>query len=299
MEKMELNEESKDACLSRGTPEKHASVLGTYLREIGCSPLLTAKEEVDWAKKAQNGDAKARCKMIESNLRLVVKIAKRYLGSGMDLLDLIEEGNIGLMHSVEKFNPTLGFRFSTYSTWWIRQFIERAIMNQNRLVRLPVHIIQALQRYRKCIAELTKALGRDPTVEEIAKKMNKSREDIESMVSLDNGTLSLDVSMNEGSEDGGNAFTDAIVDENNVDPARQMQAEGVIGLVDAWLDQLDQVQSEVIARRFGLRGYEKDTLESVSKIMKINREKIRQIQNVGLRRLKGILREHGLDQDTI
>lgn len=277
--------------------ESHISALGTYLREIGFSPLLTAQEEVALANKIKQGDAKARCKMIESNLRLVVKIAKRYLGSGMDLLDLIEEGNIGLMHAVEKFDPTLGFRFSTYSTWWIRQNIERAIMNQNRLVRLPVHVIQGLQQYRKCISMLTKELGRDPTPKELAKAMNKPLADIEGMINLDNGTLSLDVSPSENG--GGNTFSDVMVDENNVDPVRQMQSEAMIALVDTWLDQLDTLQSEIIARRFGLRGYEKSTLEAISQVMKINREKVRQTQNLGLRKLRSILREHGLGRDLI
>ncbi len=300
MDKMAMGEVGNDKVGKKSNEdlsETHVGALSTYLREIGFSPLLTAKEELELANKVKKGDAKARCKMIESNLRLVVKIAKRYLGSGMDLLDLIEEGNIGLMHAVEKFNPKLGFRFSTYSTWWIRQTIERAIMNQNRLVRLPVHVIQGLQRYRKCINELARVLGRDPTTEEIAKKMNKSREDIEHMFNLDNGTLSIDVPLSEGGES--NAFSDTMVDENNVDPARQMQAEAMIYMVDKWLNRLDDLQGEVISRRFGLRGYEKSTLEVISKTMRINREKVRQIQNVGLRRLRSILHEHGVSQDVL
>ncbi len=294
-----LDSEHIDKNSANELPIASVDVLTTYLREIGFSPLLTAQEEITLAEKIRNGDTKARCKMIESNLRLVVKIAKRYFGSGMDLLDLIEEGNIGLMHAVEKFDPKLGFRFSTYSTWWIRQYIERALMNQNRLVRLPVHVIQALQRYRKCVNELTKNLGRDPGVTEVAKKMGKPQGEVEYLINLDNGTLSIDASLSENEVGGGGGFIETMVDENNTDPATQMQSEVVIGLVDSWLDQLDEVQGEIISRRFGLRGYEKDTLESISKIMKINREKVRQIQNLGLRKLRFIMREHGLTKDII
>ncbi|EKD45595.1 MAG: RNA polymerase sigma factor RpoS [uncultured bacterium] len=280
---------------SEPVSEPQASALKLYLREIGFSPLLTAKEEIELAKKIKKGDAKARCKMIESNLRLVVKIAKRYVSSGMDLLDLIEEGNIGLMKAVEKFDSKLGFRFSTYAIWWIRQVIERAIMNQNRLVRLPVHVVQKLQSYRKAIRELNKTLNREPTSKEIAQAMKKPVFEIEQMMNLDNGMVSIDATI---SEDGsGNSFSDSMVDTSNVDPARQMQAEAMVCLVDKWLGKLDKIQSEIIARRFGLRGYDKSTLEVVSKAMKINREKVRQMQNTGLYKLRNIMREQGFFQD--
>jgi len=280
---------------SEPVSEPQASALKLYLREIGFSPLLTAKEEIELAKKIKKGDAKARCKMIESNLRLVVKIAKRYVSSGMDLLDLIEEGNIGLMKAVEKFDSKLGFRFSTYAIWWIRQVIERAIMNQNRLVRLPVHVVQKLQSYRKAIRELNKTLNREPTSKEIAQAMKKPVFEIEQMMKLDNGMVSIDATI---SEDGsGNSFSDSMVDTSNVDPARQMQAEAMVCLVDKWLGKLDKIQSEIIARRFGLRGYDKSTLEVVSKAMKINREKVRQMQNTGLYKLRNIMREQGFFQD--
>lgn len=273
------------------------SALQVYLKEIGFSPLLTAEEEISLAKKIKKGDAKARTQMIESNLRLVVRVAKRYLGSGMELLDLIEEGNIGLMRAVEKFDPKLGFRFSTYATWWIRQVIERAIMNQNRLVRLPVHVIQALHSYRKKVSELTKTLNREPTLSEIAKATKKSMAEIEDMMSIDQGALSIDATLGEDSDSG--SFAEFMVDENNVDPERQMQMEAMISLVDGWLGKLDSVQSEVLARRFGLLGYERSTLEGISTAMKINREKVRQLQNNGLRRLRIMMCDNGIISDLI
>jgi RNA polymerase nonessential primary-like sigma factor len=291
----ENNHKSKDS--GEESIASNINALSSYLREIGYSPLLSAEQEVTLAKKAQKGDKAARCQMIESNLRLVVKIAKRYLTSGMELLDLIEEGNIGLMHAVEKFDPKLGFRFSTYSTWWIRQNIERAIMNQNRIVRLPVHVMQDLQRYRKCVNELTTTHGRAPTVNEISKKLHKTQSAVDYLISLDGGSLSLDTPIGEGEE--GIGFIDTIVDENNVDPARQMQSEIIINLVDSWLDQLSSVESEIISRRFGLRGYEKDTLEAISDVMKINREKVRHIQNIGLRKMRDLLREKGITEDVV
>lgn len=277
--------------------KSHFTALNTYLSEIGFSALLTAKEEIDLAEKVKQGDNTARCRMIETNLRLVIKIAKRYVGSGMDLLDLIEEGNLGLMHAVEKYDPKLGFRFSTYSTWWIRQYIERAIMNQSRLVRLPVHVLHKLRHFRKKVTELTKTLGREPTLEELAEAMQQPLDEIEQMVNLSMGTLSLDATLSGEVE--GTSFIDSIVDESNIDPAEQMQMDAMIKLVDKWLCELDDIQSEVIARRFGLRGYDKSTLEEIAIVMKINREKVRQVQNSGLRKLRIVLADHGVFDSVI
>lgn len=285
-----------DEYLSEPVSAPHPSALEMYLKEIGFSPLLTAKEELDLAKKIKKGDQKARIRMIEANLRLVVKIAKRYIASGMDLLDLIEEGNIGLMRAVEKFNPKMGYRFSTYAVWWIRQVIERAIMNQNRLVRLPVHVVQRLQKYRKVIRAFNKKHNREPAVEEISQLMEVPVEEVEHLMNLDNGIVSIDATI---SEEGGAAFSEFMVDDNNVDPADQIQAESIIHLVDSWLEQLDELQIEVISRRFGLRGYDRATLEEVSRSMKINREKIRQIQNMGLAKMRSIMQKNGFFQDIL
>lgn len=287
----------EDEVLSSSKLEPHVDALKLYINEIGFSPLLTAKEEIELADKIQQGDNKARTKMIESNLRLVVKVAKRYVSSGMDLLDLIEEGNVGLIKAVEKFDPKLGFRFSTYSVWWIRQVIERAIMNQNRLVRLPVHVFQKLQKYRKSIQKLHKKLNRDPLAEEIASDMKVPIDDVEYMINLDNGTVSIDASISGNGS--GDTFSDFIVDENNIDPEEKIEEETLINLVDNWLDELDDMQREIISRRFGLRGYDRSTLEEVSKIMGINREKVRQVQNAGLKKMRNVMRTQGFFEDIL
>ena len=268
-----------------------------YLSEISGSPLLTAKEEVDLARKAQKGCEKARQKMIVSNLRLVVNIAKHYLNSSLELLDLIEEGNLGLMHAVEKFNPELGFRFSTYATRWIRQTIERAIMNQGRTVRLPVHVAQELQSYRKMSRELAKKLNHQPTINELTKVAHKPAAEIQRVMNLDNNTVSIDVPL--FGEDSNASFADVMADETNVDPVQQIQDEDVVCLVDNWLNRLGDLPREVIARRFGLCGYEKSTLKEISIAIKVNCEKVRQIQNFGLRKLRGIMSSYGISREII
>jgi RNA polymerase nonessential primary-like sigma factor len=268
-----------------------------YLQEIGYSPLLTAKEEVDLARKVRKGNEKARKKMIESNLRLVVSIARQYFSSGMDLLDLIEEGNIGLIRAVEKFDPEMGFRFSTYVTRWIRQAIDRAIMNQSRTIRLPIHIAQELQAYRKKIRELAKKLDHKPTKKELTKAINKSEAEIQRVMNLDNNTISINTPI--FGEDKNTTFADIMADENNVDPLQKIEDEDIINLVDKWLNQLNSMQKEIIARRFGLCGYERSTLKEVSRSMKINAEKVRQLQNMGLRKLRGIMFDYGVSKEII
>jgi RNA polymerase nonessential primary-like sigma factor len=268
-----------------------------YLNEIGFAPLLTAQEEVDLATKAQTGDQKARARMIESNLRLVVKIAKRYMNCGLDFLDLIEEGNLGLIRGVEKFNPKMGFRFSTYATWWIRQTIERAIMNQSRTVRLPIHIARELQTYRRRARELAKSLEHEPSSSELTEVIDKPAAEIQRVMSLDSSIVSIDAPLFD--ENDGATFTDVMVDENNIDPAQKIQDDALIKLVDSWLKQLNELQREVICRRFGLRGHEKTTLEEISKTMEINREKVRQLQNLGLRKLRAIMLDEGVSKEIV
>lgn len=268
-----------------------------YLHEIGGLPLLTAKEEVDLSRKAQKGNQRARQKIIVSNLRLVVNIAKRYVNSGLDLLDLIEEGNLGLMHAVEKFDPEMGFRFSTYATRWIRQSIERAIMNQGHTIRLPVHVAQKLQSYRKLSRELAKTLHHQPTIHDLTKAMHKTEAEIRGVMGLDNSTVSIDASL--FGEDNNTSFADVMVDESNVDPVQQIQDEAVVCLVDNWLDRLGELPREVIARRFGLCGYKKSTLKEISEKTKINCEKVRQIQNLGLRKLRNIVQSCGISHEIM
>ena len=283
--------------IAESSPKSSVDASKLYLQEIGYSPLLTAKGEIDLARKVQKGDKKARKKMIESNLRLVVSIARQYFASGMDLLDLIEEGNIGLIRAVEKFDPEMGFRFSTYATRWIRQAIDRSIMNQSRTIRLPIHVAQELQSYRRKIRELAKKLDHKPTNKELTKAINKPEAEIQRVMSLDNNTISIDAPM--FGEDKNTTFADVIADKNNIDPLQKIEDEDIIMLVDKWLNQLSSLQKEIIARRFGLCGYERSTLKEVGKSMKINGEKIRQVQNMGLKKLRGIMFDYGVSKEII
>src|SRR5690606_3874975 len=223
-----------------------------YLNEIGFSPLLTAEEEVHFARRALKGDEAARKRMIESNLCLVVKIARRYINRGLPLLDLIEEGNLGLIHAVEKFDPERGFRFSTYATWWIRQTMERAIMNQTRTIRLPIHVIKEINIYLRAARQLAQKLDREPTAEEIAAMLEKPIEDVKRMLGLNERIASVDVPLG---RDGDRLLLDSIPDENNADPSRQLQDEDLHNVLEKWLGRLTGKQREVVERRFGLNGH--------------------------------------------
>lgn len=267
-----------------------------YLGEIGFSPLLTAEEEVHYARLALKGNAAARKKMIESNLRLVVKIARRYLNRGLPLLDLIEEGNLGLMKSVEKFDPDRGFRFSTYATWWIRQTIERAIMNQTRTIRLPIHVVKELNVYLRAARQLTQKLDHEPTPEEIADMVDKPLEDVEKLLGLNEKVTSVDTPIG---YDENKSVLDTIADENSLNPAELLTDENLRQHIESFLDKLTENQQQVIARRFGLRGFEKATLEDVGKEIGLTRERVRQIQVEALKTLRGLLEKVGLTQEDL
>ncbi|MBP8172964.1 MAG: RNA polymerase sigma factor RpoS [Aeromonadaceae bacterium] len=267
-----------------------------YLGEIGFSPLLSAEEEVYFARKALRGDAAARKRMIESNLRLVVKIARRYNNRGLALLDLVEEGNLGLIRAVEKFDPERGFRFSTYATWWIRQTIERAIMNQTRTIRLPIHVVKELNVYLRTARELAHRLDHEPSPEEIAAALDKPVEDVTRMLKLNEKICSVDSPIG---GDGDKALLDVLTGERGMGPELETQDDDMRMSVVHWLEQLNPKQKEVLARRFGLLGYEPATLEDVGREIGLTRERVRQIQVEALRRLRDMLTQQGLSVDAL
>jgi RNA polymerase nonessential primary-like sigma factor len=267
-----------------------------YLGEIGFSPLLTAEQEVDLARRIHKGDQEARKRMIESNLRLVVKIARRYLNRGLALLDLIEEGNLGLIRAVEKFDPERGFRFSTYATWWIRQTIERGIMNQTRTIRLPIHVVKEINIYLRAARHLAQTLDHEPSAEEIAQMLDKPISEVKRMMGLNERVTSVDVPMGRDSD---KSLIDAIPDEHNSDPSVLLQDEDVQQCLDAWLDQLNDKQREVVERRFGLHGRDVATLEEVGNALGVTRERVRQIQLEALKRLRNVMEREGYSVDTI
>lgn len=266
-----------------------------YLGEIGASPLLTAEEEVYFSRRALKGDEAARKRMIESNLRLVVKISRRYTNRGLTLLDLIEEGNLGLIRAVEKFDPERGFRFSTYATWWIRQSIERALMNQTRTIRLPIHVVKELNVYLRASRELMQTLDHEPTCEEIAQKVGKPVEDVEKMMRLNERVSSLDVPSLMDSE---RPILDTVADHYDSDPASLLQDSNMGESILLWLDELSEKQRDVIVRRFGLRGHEAKTLEEVGHEIGLTRERVRQIQVEALKRLRNIIERQGLNRES-
>ena len=267
-----------------------------YLGEIGAAPLLTAEEEVYFSRKAQNGHEPSRCRMIESNLRLVVKISRRYLNRGLALLDLIEEGNLGLIRAVEKFDPERGFRFSTYATWWIRQTIERAIMNQTRTIRLPIHVVKELNVYLRASRKLAQELDHDPTADEIAEKMNVPVKSVSKMLGLNERVASVDVPL---SGNNSNSLLDTVSDAQNMGPSEILQDDDIKLNLEKWLFELSDRQREILSRRFGLLGHHPDTLEHVGDEIGLTRERVRQIQVEALRRLKGILERQGLSMELI
>ncbi|WP_034414467.1 RNA polymerase sigma factor RpoS [Candidatus Photodesmus blepharus] len=297
-------EESKSKILQMDANEKEEFEVSAksldatqlYLGEIGFSPLLTAEEEVLYSRRTLRGDEVARRRMIESNLRLVVKISRRYSNRGLALLDLIEEGNLGLIRAVEKFDPERGFRFSTYATWWIRQTIERALMNQTRTIRLPIHVVKELNVYLRTARELSQKLDYEPTAEEIAIQLDKSVDDVSKVLRLNERVSSVDMPI---SSHGEKALLDIIPDTNNADPGVFTQDSDIKDSLIQWLNELNSKQKEVLARRFGLLGYEPSTLEEVGREINLTRERVRQIQVEGLRRLREILVRQGLNMENL
>jgi len=294
----EEGDEASDTVQYRaGTiPDSQLDATRIYLGEIGFSPLLSAEEEVYYARLARRGDAAARKRMIESNLRLVVKIARRYLNRGLALLDLIEEGNLGLIRAVEKFDPERGFRFSTYATWWIRQTIERAIMNQTRTIRLPIHVVKEINVYLRAGRRLSQHLDHDPTPEEIAAEVDRPVSEVKRLLSLNERVTSVDVPIG---RDADRSVLDAIPDENNSDPSDLLQDNTLRGNISSWLAKLSDKQREVVERRFGLHGHDVSTLEDVGNQIGVTRERVRQIQIEALRRMREIMESEGYGQEAL
>lgn len=288
--------ENDDAIFSQDDQPKNLDATQLYLGEIGFSPLLTAEEEVYFARRSLKGCEASRKRMIVSNLRLVVKIARRYNNRGLALLDLIEEGNLGLIRAVEKFDPERGFRFSTYATWWIRQTIERAIMNQTRTIRLPIHVVKELNVYLRASRELSQKLDHEPTAEEIALALDKPVEDVTKMLRLNERITSVDTPIG-GEND--KALLDIIADEKEFSPEESLQDSDIKSNIVTWLEELNPKQREVLARRFGLMGYEPSTLEDVGAEIGLTRERVRQIQVEALRRLRDMLGHQGLSLENL
>jgi len=285
---------------SEGTSETTASkgldAIKFYLKEIRKTPLLTFEQEQELAKKIEKGDQDARAKMIEANLRLVVAIGKKYINRGLPFSDIIEEGNIGLIRAVEKFQYQRGFKFSTYASWWIKQAIERAIVNQTRTIRLPVHIAEIVNSYLRSVRQLTQALGRDPQIEEIAKKMKVSVDKVRSISQVVRETYSLDMLIGDQEED---TLKDILQDTNALSPASASEEIRRREHIDDWLQQLSVSERKVIELRFGLGYGEPKTLDSIGKDFGITRERVRQIETQALNKLRVITRRKKIDLEEM
>lgn len=266
-----------------------------YLKEIGATPLLTKEEEVHFGRLAREGNEAARNKMIESNLRLVVKIARRYLRSGMAILDLIEEGNIGLMRAVEKFDPDRGFRFSTYSAWWIQQTIERAIMCQTRTIRLPVHMVKKLNRCLRASRTIAKNLDHEPSTEEIAEAWGKTSEEVEKMMALNERVISIDTPI---SDEVNKPLLDTIGNEQN-DPLEFLTQDKLKKNLEHWLSSLSTKQRAVVERRFGLNGFDPMTLDQTGNEIGLTRERVRQLQGEALKILRAQIESQGNNLESL
>ena len=276
-----------------------SDTLQTYLREIRRAPLFTPEQEYATAVKARAGDFEARQQMIEHNLRLVVSVAKNYLGRGLPLTDLIEEGNLGLMHAIGKFEPERGFRFSTYASWWIRQSVERSIMHQARLVRLPVHVVRELNQVlkaRRALESAAAASGQSASVEAVARAVGRPAQEVAELLRFAEHPTSLDAPLE---RDNSETMIDMVADDAATDPLGQRLSHEVDALLSSGLDSLSEREREVLAGRYGLRDREPETLETLAARLGLTRERIRQIQQEALLKLKRRMARSGVHRDSI
>ena len=280
---------------SKGVTRKFDSIY-QYLVEIGQIKLLTAEQEKSLARQMLAGDKKAKSHLIEANLRLVVCIARRYINRGLPLADLIEEGNLGLIHAVEKFDPEVGARFSTYATWWIRQSIERALMNQSRLIRLPVHLAKKHRQYLRARQQLMQRDEKEPSLQEIAKVMGVPVETLQDLVSLDRQEVSIDAPINEEQDI---FFVETLPDLAAEDPVEQLQSNELKKLLDEYLSTLNERELEIIEKRFGIHGADVMTLEHIGDEASLTRERVRQIQLQILKQMKRQFHAAGIHKDML
>ena len=285
---------------SEGVTEVPASkgldAIKYYLKEIRKTPLLTFEQEQELAKKIEKGDQEARAKMIEANLRLVVAIGKKYINRGLQFSDIIEEGNLGLIRAVEKFQYQRGFKFSTYASWWIKQSIERAIVNQTRTIRLPVHIAEIVNSYLRAVRQLTQTLVREPQIEEIAKKMKVSVDKVRSVSQVVRETYSLDMLIGDQEED---TLKDILQDTSALSPASASEDSRRREHIDDWLQQLSVSERKVVELRFGLADGEPKTLDSIGKEFGITRERVRQIETQAINKLRVITKRKKIDLEEM
>ena len=258
--------------------------LNRYLREIGRIPLLTPQQEIELAAKIKNGDAAARERMINANLRLVVTIAHDYANLGLPMLDLISEGNIGLTKAVDRFDPTKGAKLSTYAMWWIKQSIKRALANQSKTIRLPVHLVDKIAKVRRVSLQMSDELGREPTDDELAEEIGIAGQKVERLRSLGIRPASLDAPL--GDDDDSTEFGALVGDEEAQTPFELLRDKNLLGEVDGLIDVLDAREKKIISQRFGLDGGNPKTLEDVGKDLGVTRERIRQLQNIALAKLR-------------
>lgn len=293
-EKTEEEPEEKAPDSSRFS--KSMDTIKIYLRDISAIPLLSPEEEVKLAKKVWKKDPLARQKMIEANLRLVVSIAKRYLNRGLPFLDLIEEGNIGLIKAVERFQYQKGFKFSTYASWWIRQAIERSLVNQTRTIRLPIHVDEKINRFIRALRDQVQARGREPSMDEMALVMDTSVDKIREVMQVVRSTQSLDMPIGEKQE---NSLKDVIEDTSILSPADIVEGIKRHEMIASWLYKLTENEKNVVILRFGLEDGEPKTLEKIGEEFGVTRERIRQIESSALKKLRYIINREELIFDEI